>query len=214
MTEAEWLSTPDAPALFHHLRSWVKPPGRKHRLFACAVCRECWHLLTDLGRHAVAVAEATLDGNATRDNWSAVSHDLAMEQYRLHGRLDRLTSPSAEVQASLIASAAVAFDWPGEYAAGEAIRNLPHEGVPVADLLRDIFGNPCRLVTFLPEWRTSTVLALAEQMYEARDFSAMPILADALQDAGCTDDAILTHCRGLGPHVRGCFCVDAILGKT
>jgi hypothetical protein len=50
-------------------------------------------------------------------------------------------------------------------------------------------------------------------MYDSRDFSAMPILADALQDAGCTDEAILTHCRGPGPHVRGCWCVDLVLNK-
>jgi hypothetical protein len=81
-------------------------------------------------------------------------------------------------------------------------------------LLRDIFGNPFRPITFLPEWRTSTVVALAQQMYESRDFTAMPILADALMDARCADEAILTHCRGPGPHVRGCWCVDACVGKS
>jgi hypothetical protein len=50
-------------------------------------------------------------------------------------------------------------------------------------------------------------------MYESRDFGAMPILADALQDAGCEDAAILGHCRGAGPHVRGCWVVDLVLGK-
>jgi len=69
-------------------------------------------------------------------------------------------------------------------------------------------------VTFLPEWRTSTVLALARQMYDSRDFSAMPILADALMDANCTDEAILTHCRGPGPHMRGCWVTDACFGKV
>ena len=66
---------------------------------------------------------------------------------------------------------------------------------------------------FDPAWRTSTALALARQMYESRDFAAMPILADALQDAGCDSDIVLSHCRGDGPHVRGCWVVDAILGK-
>ena len=58
-----------------------------------------------------------------------------------------------------------------------------------------------RPVTFAPEWRTDTAVALARQMYESRDFSAMPILADALQDAGCDNDDVLNHCRGEGPHV-------------
>jgi hypothetical protein len=79
--------------------------------------------------------------------------------------------------------------------------------------LRDIFGNPYRPVTFSPEWRTDTAVALARTMYETRDFSAMPILADALQDAGCCNEDILNHCRGLGPHVRGCWVVDLVLGK-
>jgi hypothetical protein len=80
-------------------------------------------------------------------------------------------------------------------------------------LLRDILGNPFRAVTFDPAWRTETAVALARQMYESRDFGAMPILADALQDAGCTSDDILAHCRGPGPHARGCWVVDLVLGK-
>jgi len=75
------------------------------------------------------------------------------------------------------------------------------------------FGNPFRPVAFSPEWRTSTAVALATQMHESRDFGAMPILADALQDAGCDNDDILNHCRGDGPHVRGCWVVDLVLGK-
>ncbi|MBA4186884.1 MAG: hypothetical protein C0467_02580 [Planctomycetaceae bacterium] len=81
-------------------------------------------------------------------------------------------------------------------------------------LLRDIFGNPFQSVAFSPEWRTSTAVAIAQGMYESRDFGAMPILADALQDAGCDNDDVLTHCRGTGPHVRGCWVVDSVLGKS
>jgi hypothetical protein len=89
--------------------------------------------------------------------------------------------------------------------------NLESEGH--TDIIRDIFGNPFRPVTFDPDWRTSTAVALAQQMYDSRDFSAMPILADALQDAGCENAEILNHCRGPGPHVRGCWVVDLVLGK-
>jgi hypothetical protein len=83
----------------------------------------------------------------------------------------------------------------------------------LAGLVRDIFGNPFRLIAFAPAWRTDTAVALARQMYESREFGAMPILADALQDADCRDEAILAHCRGEGPHVRGCWVVDLVLGK-
>ncbi|HUR55352.1 MAG TPA: hypothetical protein VMZ71_14560 [Gemmataceae bacterium] len=145
-----------------------------------------------------------------------MAHELLDEYHERRARRGQLELPSAEERAALIAYAVVATGSGGVNAADDAIRNVPHEAVevPIADLLRDVFGNPFRPVTFLPDWRTSTVLALAQRMYESRDFSAMPILADALMDAGCTDGAILTHCRGQGPHARGCWCVDAILNKA
>jgi hypothetical protein len=81
-------------------------------------------------------------------------------------------------------------------------------------LFRDVFGNHFRPITFDPSWRTETVVLIARGMYESRDFSAMPILADALQDAGCENVDILTHCRDSSlTHVRGCWVVDLVLGK-
>jgi hypothetical protein len=80
-------------------------------------------------------------------------------------------------------------------------------------IIRDVIGNPFRPVTFSQSWRTDTAVSLARMMYDARDFSAMPILADALQDAGCDNEDILDHCRGPGPHVQGCWVVDLVLGK-
>ncbi|AWM42340.1 hypothetical protein C1280_21800 [Gemmata obscuriglobus] len=70
-----------------------------------------------------------------------------------------------------------------------------------------------RSIEFDWAYLTATTVAIARQMYESRDFSAMPILADALQDAGCDNDDVLNHCRGPGPHVRGCWVVDLLLGK-
>jgi hypothetical protein len=87
------------------------------------------------------------------------------------------------------------------------------EQIAQAALLREVFGNPFRPIAFSPEWRTDTAVALARQMYEAKEFSAMPILADALQEAGCDSEEVLSHCRGPGPHVRGCWVVDLVLGK-
>ncbi|AMV27755.1 hypothetical protein VT84_25360 [Gemmata sp. SH-PL17] len=86
-------------------------------------------------------------------------------------------------------------------------------GARFANFIRDIFGNPFRPVALSPSWRTSTVVALASQMYGSRDFSATPVLADALQDAGCDSADVLDHCRNNGPHVRGCWVVDPVLGK-
>jgi hypothetical protein len=83
-----------------------------------------------------------------------------------------------------------------------------------SDLLRDIIANPFRAVSMNCVWSTSDVIALAEAIYTERAFDRLPILADALEDAGCDHADILEHCRGPGPHVRGCWVVDLLLGKS
>lgn len=95
---------------------------------------------------------------------------------------------------------------------GKAFPEHHPERAEQASLLRCIFGNPFRPVTLDPFWNTSTVLSLAQRMYGSRDFSPMPILADALQDAGCDNPDFLNHCRGGGPHARGRWVVDQLLG--
>jgi hypothetical protein len=88
-----------------------------------------------------------------------------------------------------------------------------HNQLHNALLLLDVFGDTFQPVAFSSEWRTDTALTLARQIYDSRDFGAMPILADALQDAGCDSADVLDHCRGPGPHVRGCWVLDLVLGK-
>jgi hypothetical protein len=80
-------------------------------------------------------------------------------------------------------------------------------------LVREVFGNPFRPVAFAPAWRSEAVLALARGIYVEPAFDRLPILSDALQDVGCEDMQLLVHCRGPGPHVRGCWVVDLVLGK-
>jgi hypothetical protein len=75
-----------------------------------------------------------------------------------------------------------------------------------------MYGNPFRPTVFEPEWISSTVAALARGIYREHAFERLPILADALQDAGCDDSAILRHCRLHLDHVRGCWVIDQILG--
>ena len=88
-------------------------------------------------------------------------------------------------------------------------RKAPWTGSPY-----DGWGAPGPPVSLNPEWRTSTVVALAQSMSESRDFSALPILADALQDAGCDNNDILNHCRdGRAARSRGSWVVDLVLGK-
>jgi hypothetical protein len=85
-----------------------------------------------------------------------------------------------------------------------------------ANALRDIFGNPFCAVTMEPSWlaaSSGTIVNLAKAIYDERAFDRMPILADALEDAGCTDQDVLLHCRSGGDHVRGCWVVDLLTGK-
>jgi hypothetical protein len=85
-----------------------------------------------------------------------------------------------------------------------------------AELLRCIFGNPFRPAIVDPSWLTwnaGTVVQLAETIYAERRFGDLPVLADALEEAGCANEDILNHCRAPGEHARGCWVVDLLLGK-
>ncbi len=78
---------------------------------------------------------------------------------------------------------------------------------------RDIFGNPFRPVAVDPAWLTPKVVAFATAVYADRAFDSLPILADALEEAGCVNADLLVHCRSDCPHVRGCWVIDRLLGK-
>jgi hypothetical protein len=82
-----------------------------------------------------------------------------------------------------------------------------------AQLIRCVFSSPCRAATLNDAWLTRSVVELAGTIYERRDFTRLPSLAAMLEEAGCREQAILFHCREEGPHTRGCWPVDLILGK-
>jgi anti-sigma B factor antagonist len=85
----------------------------------------------------------------------------------------------------------------------------------VEAVIAEFFGNPHRTATCAPEWRTDTVLALARRAYDAREFEVLPILADALQDAGCDNEDVLNHCRDANAtHARGCWVCDLVLERA
>ncbi len=82
-------------------------------------------------------------------------------------------------------------------------------------IFEDIFGGPAGEAKIDPSWLRwidRTVPRLAQRIYEEKDWAALSILADGLEEAGCTEQAILDHLRGPGPHVRGCWAVDLVLG--
>jgi hypothetical protein len=96
-------------------------------------------------------------------------------------------------------------------------RHRPGEDPQVASLFRDIIGNPYRPAQVDPSWlrwNDGTIPKIAQGIYEERAFGRLPILADALLDAGCDNEDILAHCRSAGPHVRGCWAVDLLLEKS
>jgi hypothetical protein len=210
MTEAEWLACGDPEAMLQHVRK--KASQRKLRLFAVACCRQVWHLLNPKHRKSVGVAERFADGDATVAELRA-AHSILIDPYHF-------TYPSEEARAAAFAGFQVAIGAAFDAAriAAESARLALPPGVAAAAqqvaLLRELFGNPFRKLKFNPAWRTDTAVSLARQVYEARDFSAMPILADALQDAGCDNEDLLSHSRDTGAtHVRGCWVVDLVLGK-
>lgn len=93
-------------------------------------------------------------------------------------------------------------------------RDPTNETVIQADLVREIFGNPHRPCSIHDDWKTPTVLKIARAIYQDRAWDDMPYLSDALEDAGCKDAALLEHCRGSCPHVRGCWAIDLLLGLS
>jgi hypothetical protein len=99
-------------------------------------------------------------------------------------------------------------------AAAAAASDATDERLAQCHLLRCIFGNPFQPVTLDPAWLTPRVLKLAQSIYEERAFERMPEWAAALEGAGSHDAEIVSHCRQAGPHVRGCWVIDAILGKS
>jgi hypothetical protein len=102
------------------------------------------------------------------------------------------------------------------YAARTQLQSRQIEEKAQADLLRELFGNPIHPMTINTTWltqRAGTVRRLSEKIYNERRFADLPVLADALEEAGCDNPDTLDHCRGGGEHVRGCWVLDLVLGK-
>jgi len=138
----------------------------------------------------------------------------AMDRYA-DGKLSRFALDEAYVADEFYGGAPFdVFDVPD--AEFHLSAKLAKGGVPfeLCQLFHDIFGNPFRPVAFATSWRTEHSVGLAARMYDDREFAAMPILADAIEEAGCDNADILFHCRESGVHVRGCWVVDLVLGKA
>jgi hypothetical protein len=208
--------------------------GRKVRLFTVAVARRIWDLLPDpRSRRAVEIAERFADRLASQDElenahaqatdrcmelpaWQSDSEAAQVAKEAAYAPMADADGFGTALNAKQAKSTVKREEWNSElwYAEEEA----------QADLLRDLFGSllfrDVRIDPTLLHRNDGTVMKLAKTAYEERhlpegtlDNTRLLILADALEEAGCTDADILAHLRGSGPHVRGCWVVDLLLGK-
>ncbi|MFO0930153.1 MAG: hypothetical protein U0736_24530 [Gemmataceae bacterium] len=226
MTECDWLTCADPRVMLHHLRDHRAASDRQLRLFACACCRAVWDsLIYGAGQRAVETAERYADGMATRDDLhrarsragAAVSTEVCISIRR------RLVRP-LDLRLRL-AMEAVHDHQPFLVGRLGAIYVDMELRTAAPDLLRDVVGNPFRpsppLAPEVRAWNGGLVVPLAQAAYDERQLPAghldpvrLAVLADALEEAGCADGELLCHLRSIGPHVRGCWAVDVILGRS
>jgi hypothetical protein len=222
VTEAEWLAL-DRVNTPH--MDWLRRRGTRRQFFlaAAAWARQVEDRMTGPRfRDLLPAVEAYADGSRTADELTRQVRRAEDVYYERTEALQRVgLSPTAAVRqlaADVVALQAAdpRDDWIAAINALKAAGGVGKKGLrsQQVTVLHDIFGNPFRPLTFESAWRTSTAVGLAESIYTARDFAAMPILADALEESGCENSDVLAHCRGPGPHVRGCWVVDLVLGKV
>jgi hypothetical protein len=222
VTEQEWLADIDPEKVLDWPRQMLeflspRASDRKLRLFACGSCRLVWHLLTDgRSRRAVEAAERYADG-ALGDGELNEAADAAYAAYT-EAKVADGYAPDGDVHpeyAGHVPFVAHSTTREVDFASDWAL-SLGQDHRAQCDLIRCVFGNPFRPVTVDPSWfawNEGGVQKVARAVYEGRDFDLLPILADALEEAGCDNRELVQHCRSAGPHVRGCWAVDRILGK-
>jgi hypothetical protein len=212
MTEAKWLRCNEPVTMLEYLRGRVSE--RKVRLFACGCCRRVWDRLADeRSREAVRAAEGFADGAVTDE--------------QLQGAEDAAWHLVARVPERTPAEYAAVLAWQTAFhIAGADMRHFVRRVLrasagaesrqTLAALVRDVFGNPFRPVPVAPSWLAwhgGCAVTVARTIYQEGRFGDLPILADALEEAGCRDEALLAHCRDRRGHARGCWVIDALLGK-
>jgi hypothetical protein len=225
VTESEWETSQQPEEMLKFLKG--KAGDRKFRLFLIACSRRVLPSDADTDMiEALAVAERFADGKATKRELTharTVLHGQHMYRskkwpllYSSHIRSVPAWHSTREHMGKAASQGSQSCAWSSARLLLAGIMAMTYPGKEFeaqSNLIRDLFGNPFRPIALDPSWLTSTATALARLMYDSRDFSAMPILADALQDAGCDNADILDHCRGPGPHVRGCWVVDKLLSR-
>ncbi len=212
---------------------------RRLRLYCVACCRSVWDSLDERSRQVIEVSERFADGQARKAELAAASEET--EQTRREAirtcsrepleecRLRESSSAAAarwavgmSVQAVDILRVCMATQQlratlvPEGVASSQAAAARQREESVQADLVRCIFGNPFRPVAADPAWLAwngGIVPRMARAIYEERAFDRLPVLADALEEAGCAERAFLENCRSGGPHARACWVLDSLLER-
>jgi hypothetical protein len=214
MTESDWLTATGPVDVLHPFRDVTS--DRKLRLLVVACCRRIDGVMTDSGRLAVNAAEQYADGCISDDElhaiWAAVKQPKSeVRRHAAFAAKRASCNPGYSPLLGLTAtqSAAMLRVQP-RYRNQERLTERTAQSI----LARCVFGNPFRPAAFDPRWLSETAVAVAAGIYAERAFDRLPVLADALEEAGCDHPDVLAHCRGPGPHARGCWVVDGVLGKV
>lgn len=228
MTEAEWLTTSDIWDMWIQVREWASDRKLRHLMVepilrvVHRLAGKSWERHFNLlQQYAAGELSRTELGRKWRSQWRKCE---AFKVFGFPWVIDEHQTLIDDTEQAVVwylrvflpPELSCLFTMPTWQAArdsaeGSACRRAM---TMLADDIRCIFGNPFRPVVFAPEWRSETVVALAAGIYEERAFDRLPILADALEEAGCDHPDVLTHLRGPGPHARGCWVVDGVLGKA
>jgi len=231
MTEADWLACTDPVPMLDFLRGKVS--ARKLSLFVGACCRRALGSTTEAAtRHALMLVEQIAEGQviaARRERvrvaaGQAVIHcgasepvgPLVLSSNRGPIRID----PSAlDPLLGSVLERLVCWG-PNTWQSQRLVEAFTQAGLAPswqAHLLRDVIRGMFRPLLFRAAWRAwndGVTVRIARTVYNEAAYDALPILADALEDAGCDSAEMLSHLRGPGPHVRGCWVVDLLLGKN
>jgi hypothetical protein len=235
MNEREWLACENPQTMLRHLEN--RASERKLRLFACACGRRVLRLMPpEVGVKSLTLAERLAEGLAGEAERAAAEEE-ALRAARSYEQAPHFMGNAVTVAYFVLIRpahwaayhACSTASWTVGYAAAGGARHAAGgyfcdpaaeaaERHAQADLLREVVGKPLlrqrlRLNPSWLGWHDGAIPKLAQAIYDDRAFDRLPILADALEEAGCTDTEVLAHCRGGGEHVRGCLVVDRILGK-
>jgi hypothetical protein len=211
--EEEWLRSTDPRALLDFVGA--RGGGRKFILFGVACARRVWGLLPDSRwREAVDVAQRFAEDNATTQEFQAAVRAAYLDSGAAGAPLPPPPTDWPGVAMVVARSCAALAGREHARRGGDLLTATAREHASQARIVRDLFGPlPFHPVSFHPSWLTRDVHTLARTIDSERAFADLPLLADALEDAGCGLAEMLAHLRGGGPHFPGCWALDLVLGR-